>query len=57
MEIPIEDAAETLDDLVRRVEAGEAVILTENGRRVARLEPIAASGDPADSPSPALPKS
>ena len=41
MDIAISSAGPDLEDLVRRVEAGEAVVLTRNGLAVARLEPVA----------------
>src|SRR4051812_41177149 len=44
VKIPLADAADRLDELVRRAEAGEEVVLTEDGRAVVRLEPIAAPG-------------
>ena len=39
MEIPVSDAKARLTDLVRRAEAGEEVVLTRNGKIVARIEP------------------
>lgn len=39
MEISVSDAKAQLTDLVRRAEAGEAVILTRHGHPVARLVP------------------
>lgn len=36
----IDDAQTRLSELVRRAEAGERVVLTENGREVARITPI-----------------
>ncbi len=38
MEIPVSDAKAKLTDLVRRAEAGEEIILTRNGKIVARIE-------------------
>jgi len=35
----------TLDELLRRVRAGEEIILTEGGRAVARLSPTSAERD------------
>lgn len=43
----IRDAAERLDDLVGRAEAGESVDLSRDGRVVARLVPVAADAVPA----------
>ena len=40
MEVSVTEAEEQLDDLVRRAEAGEEVILTCNGRPAVRLLPI-----------------
>ena len=40
MDIPISAASLDLDQLVRRAQAGEEVVLTENGEPVARLEPV-----------------
>ena len=37
--VAIEDAASELDTLVRRVEAGETVVLTRNGKPVLDLVP------------------
>lgn len=39
MEIPVSDAKAKLTDLVRRAEAGEEIVLTRNGKVVARIEP------------------
>lgn len=38
MEIPVSDAKAKLTDLVRRAEGGEEIILTRNGKIVARIE-------------------
>lgn len=38
MEIPVSDAKAKLTELVRRAEAGEEVVLTRNGKVVARIE-------------------
>lgn len=38
MEIPVSDAKARLTDLVRRAEAGEEIVLTRNGKIVARIE-------------------
>ena len=38
MEIPVSDAKAKLTELVRRAEAGEEVVLTRNGKIVARIE-------------------
>ena len=43
MNISIKDA--TLDDLVRRVEAGEQIILTRDGKPFAKVEPTAPKPD------------
>lgn len=54
MKIALADAAARLRDLVARAESGEEVILTEDGREVARLvrptppAPAAAPGDDAE---------
>ena len=37
MELEVEDADDRLCELVRRVESGERVVLTRDGRAVARL--------------------
>lgn len=39
MEVPVSDAKAQLSELVRRAEAGEEIILTRFGRRVARVIP------------------
>lgn len=39
MNVSIKDAKELLDELVRRAEAGEHVILTRDGKPVAELGP------------------
>ena len=39
MELSIEEAGPRLDELIDRMLAGEEVILTRNGRPVARLVP------------------
>ena len=38
MEIPVSDAKAKLTELVRRAEAGEEIVLTRNGKVVARIE-------------------
>ncbi|MGY3448851.1 type II toxin-antitoxin system Phd/YefM family antitoxin [Bradyrhizobium sp. USDA 4353] len=48
MKIQIADAAERLDELVRRAEAGEEVVLAEGDREVARLERITPARPGAD---------
>lgn len=45
MNIPIKDAKELFEDLVRRAEAGEQVILTRDGKPVAEITA------PKDSPA------
>ncbi len=40
MKFSVTQAKTQLTELVRLAEAGEEVILTENGREVARIEPI-----------------
>ncbi|HEY0310875.1 MAG TPA: type II toxin-antitoxin system prevent-host-death family antitoxin [Allosphingosinicella sp.] len=40
MEVPLSIAKAKLCELVHRAEAGEDIIITEWGRRVARLEPV-----------------
>jgi len=42
--IPIHAGKVSLTDLVRRVEAGEDVVLTRSGNPVARLEPVITGG-------------
>jgi len=42
MKISVSEAKACLTDLVRRVEAGEEVVLTRHGRDVVRLAPCAA---------------
>ena len=42
--IPIHAQKVSLTDLVRRVEAGEDVVLTREGRPVAKIEPIITGG-------------
>ena len=37
LELAVEEADDRLNELVRRVEAGERVVLTRDGRSVARL--------------------
>ena len=39
MNVSIKDAKELLDELVRRVEAGEQVMLTRDGKPVAEIAP------------------
>lgn len=38
MEIPVSDAKAKLTEHVRRAEAGEEIVLTRNGKIVARIE-------------------
>ena len=40
MDIPISSAGLELDDLVRRAESGEQVVLTRNGQAVVTLNPV-----------------
>ena len=40
MNIPVSEAKSQLTDLVRRAEAGEAIILTRFGHAVVRLAPL-----------------
>lgn len=44
MDVSIKSAREHLDELVQRVEAGEEIILTRDGRSVAKLGPVPADG-------------
>lgn len=46
MKIPISHAKAKLSDLVRRAEAGEAVVLTRYGKPVVRLVKVAEDRDP-----------
>jgi prevent-host-death family protein len=39
MNIPIKDAKEVFEDLVRRAEAGEHVVVTRDGKPVAEIGP------------------
>jgi prevent-host-death family protein len=39
--IPIKDAKEMFEDLVRRAEAGEHVVVTRDGKPVAEIGPMA----------------
>lgn len=41
----LDDAQTRLPELVRRAEAGERVVLTENGREVAEITPLVAAAD------------
>jgi prevent-host-death family protein len=41
MNVSIKDAKELLEDLVRRAEAGEHVVLTRDGKPVAEIGPAA----------------
>lgn len=43
--IPVSDAKARLTELVRRVEAGDEVILTRHGQPAARLAPVKAVAD------------
>lgn len=52
MDVSIATAREQLDELVHRVEAGEEIILTRDGRSVARIGPVPAA-KPEDSARPA----
>lgn len=40
MDIPISSAGPELDELVRRAEAGEDIVLTRNGEPAVRLSPM-----------------
>jgi antitoxin (DNA-binding transcriptional repressor) of toxin-antitoxin stability system len=42
MEVPVEAVGPDLMELVRRAEAGEEIVLTRDGRSVARLGPVQA---------------
>lgn len=37
--VPLESAAEALDDLARRVEGGETIVVTRDGRPILELVP------------------
>jgi prevent-host-death family protein len=50
MNISISEAKTQFDDLVRRAEAGEEVIVTSRGRPVAKLSPIGQPPDMANLP-------
>lgn len=54
MTIPLEQAQRQLADLLDRVAKGEVMVITRDGRAVARLiaEPQAANGSSAASPTP-----
>ncbi len=43
MDVSIATAREQLEDLVHRAEAGEEIILTRDGRSVARIGPVPAA--------------
>lgn len=38
--VTVQEARDHLDDLLRRVEQGEDIIITRSGRRLARLGPV-----------------
>jgi len=40
MNIPIKDAKDLFEDLVRRAEAGEHIVLTSNGEKIAEVGPV-----------------
>lgn len=46
--IPVSDAKARLTELVRRVEAGDEVILTRHGQPAVRLVPVKGVGDRAE---------
>jgi prevent-host-death family protein len=46
MEIPASEAEECLDELIDRALAGEEIILTLEGRPVAKLRPVDREGNP-----------
>lgn len=46
-EVDVADLQRSLRECIERVRAGEQVILTDGGRPVARLSPIAGPADPA----------
>lgn len=48
MQISIGDASVQLDELVRRAEAGEEIVLTENDRPVAKLVLARPAPSPAE---------
>jgi prevent-host-death family protein len=47
MEISVTDAKGQLTELVRKAEAGEQVVLTRHGQRVAEIVPVKPKYDPA----------
>ena len=47
MDIPVSEAKARLTDLVRRAQAGEAIVLTRHGRAAVRLTPVQSRPDPA----------
>ncbi len=57
MSIPLSEAKAKFSDLIRRVEAGEEIVITRNGKPVARLsmpEPEVSRGEKARSMAGAL---
>lgn len=56
MNVSIKDAKELLDELVRRAEAGEHVVLTREGKPVAELGPVPGKYEAATSDFGSLPR-
>lgn len=48
MRISVSDAKAQLTELVRRAEAGEAIVLTRHGQEAVRLVPVRRAVSPAD---------
>ncbi|MEM7530051.1 MAG: type II toxin-antitoxin system prevent-host-death family antitoxin [Pseudomonadota bacterium] len=48
MQVPVSEAKAQFAELIRRAEAGEAVVITRHGRPVVELRPSGKSGRPAD---------
>ena len=46
MDIPVTEVRARLHDLIRRVEAGEEIVLTSHGKPAARLAPAEPPPDP-----------
>ena len=56
MNIPIKDAKDLFEDLVRRAEAGEHVVVTRDGKPVAEIGPTAAGQNAKNSEFGSLPR-
>jgi prevent-host-death family protein len=46
LEVPLHEAEGHLADLIARAEAGEEVVITRDGRRVARIDPAPTRAEP-----------